>query len=145
MSFTLAFEDGDIKLDSRGRVQTLSGLEKVSQEVMGALLLRFDPPRMLVGSDFSGLVDRMTARARMTALAAKELMDAVQRLREVQTAQSPALPDEEVIEGVEDVHIEQVELGVLDVSFRVVVRSGQSRKVNTELILNSVTTDLLEK
>lgn len=144
MSYTMQIIDGDLVVDSRGRVTTITSLDKIAQEVMETLLVRYDPPAVNIGSNFSLIIDQYIASARITTYVRSELMIAIERLKQVQSTQSPALPDDEVIEKIEDLVVRQTQPGVINLSFRVVARSGQSRVISTDVVVNSVTLETLE-
>jgi len=144
MATTLLIENGELAIDNRGRCVEITSLGKVAQEVLGALLTRFDPPIVNAGSDFSNVVDRYAAATRIVDYVRTELHTAIDRLRRLQESQTPALPDDEIISAIKDITIDTPSIGMIDLFFRVAVRSGQVISISKRLILNSVALNQLD-
>lgn len=119
MSKTLKKENGDIVIqESNGRPYTISGIEKLTQEVADCLMITYDPSR-----DFGHELDQILGNnTRLSFLSVinsayirSRVEEAVYRLKALQKTRPDQIDDFEAIEKIRDVKVYQT--GSTDYNF----------------------------
>jgi len=140
MAGTFRMADGDIFFDVNGRLETIEGFDKVSQDIAESLLTDFDVQRdfgcelNLIASDPSFNVGEQQASSYVS--------DAIDRLRAVQRTNATTTKEEEIaiVESIEVHKNDQTEI-----LFGLAVRTtaGPSVESNVRLAPNPVSLEHL--
>lgn len=133
MSVTLKMAAGDLVLTSAGRFQSISGLEKATQDVAETYLTNYDPddpPWHSTGSEFF-LIDENTYAYNtigIRAIIERMAHDALERLMDAQQ-DDPEVDDEELIEEISFLNVWQI--GALSWAFYSHCTTSSEEKVET--------------
>lgn len=141
MSVTMKMANGDLVLDSAGRVVVIDGLEKAAQDMAESYLNNYDPedPPYHNGCELYKLDDQTTTLDSFGIPSVIEAMihDATVRLMDLQ-AQDPTITDEELIAEILFIRVWQV--GLLSWAFYARCQTNSNEKANV-----SFTIDLLNQ
>lgn len=140
MASTFRMVDGDIFFDVNGRLQTIEGFDKVSQDIAEVLLTDFDVQRAfgselpLVASDPTFNVGEQQA--------ASYISDSVERLRAIQRT-NPTTTKEEEIAIVESIEVHKNDQTEILFGLAVRTTAGPSVESNVRLAPKPVRLDHL--
>ncbi len=129
MSTTLKISNGDLFIDeSFGAPTTLSGVEKLSQDIAESLLINFDPERRF-GNTLNSSSSRQSIIGQISKIDARERIEAaIDRLRRLQSEDDQIEDDEQIVEIV-SIDIDVLENGT-EIRFLLVVATVSKKEVS---------------
>ncbi len=140
MASTFRMVDGDIHFDVNGRLQTIEGFDKVSQDIAESLLTDFDVQR-----DFGCELNRVVADPAFNIgeqQASSYVSDSIERLRAFQRT-NPTTTKQEEISMVESIEVYKNDQTEILFGLAVLTTAGPSVESNVRLAPNPVRLDHL--